>query len=80
MGVCENCKSRNMSAQVCDVRKALFSVKRMVQVGNRVVFESSGSYVEDTHTGSKISMRESGVMYMLKMWVQRPFQGQANQS
>ena len=77
VGICENGETRNMTAQVCDVNKALLSVKRMVQAGNRVVFEPSGGYIEDTHTGERIHMKESGGMYMLKMWVQRPFQGQA---
>ena len=49
----------------------------MVQAGNRVVFEPSGGYIEDTHTGERIHMKESGGMCMLKMWVQRLFQGQA---
>ena len=76
IGICENGETRNMTAQVCDV-KVLLSVKCMVQAGNRVVFEPSGGYIEDTHTGERIHMKESGGMYMLKMWVQRPFQGQA---
>ena len=78
VGVCENGETRNMTAQVCDVNKALLSVKRMVQAGNRVVFEANGGYIEDTHTGERIHMKENGGMYMLKMWVQRPFHGQAD--
>ena len=77
MGICEGGEERMMTAQVCDVNKALLSVKRMVQAGNRVVFEPQGGYVEDTKTGDKIYMRDSGGMYMLKMWVRRPFHGQA---
>ena len=74
----EDGKSRGITAQVCDVNKALLSVRRMVQAGNRVVFDSSGGYIEHTDTGDRIHMREQGGMYMLKLWVQRPFQGQAN--
>ena len=77
MGICEGGEERMMTAQVCDVNKALLSVKRIVQAGNRVVFETQGGYVEDTKTGDKIYIRDSGGMYMLKMWVRRPFHGQA---
>ena len=80
VGVCENGETRNMTAQVCDVNKALLSVKRMVQAGNRVVFEATGGYIEDAQTGERIHMKENGGMYMLKMWVQRPFPGQAERA
>ena len=33
---------RHMKAQVCDVNKALLSVHRVVQAGNKVVFSASG--------------------------------------
>ena len=80
VGVCENGETRNMTAQVCDVNKALLGVKRMVQAGNRVVFEATGGYIEDAQIGEGIHMKENGGMYMLKMWVQRPFPGQAERA
>ena len=64
----------NMKAQVCDVNKALLSVRRLTQAGNKVVFDPNGSYIEDTSTGDRMQLREKGGMYMLKLWVQRPFQ------
>ena len=39
--------ARQMKSQVCDVNKALLSVHRCVQAGNKVVFAASGSYIED---------------------------------
>jgi len=60
---------RKITAQVCDVNKALLSVKKVVQAGNRVVFDASGSYIEDLESGEKMWLREAGGMYMLKMWV-----------
>ena len=72
---------RAIKAQVCEVNKALLSVSRMVQAGNRVVFSRSGSYVEDENTGERISLREQGGMYMLKLWVKNEsFQRQAEES
>ena len=49
--------------------KALLSVHRVVQAGDRVVFAASGSYVKDEHTGETMALEEKGGMYMLKLWV-----------
>ena len=43
--------SRSITAQVCDVNKALLSVQKVVKAGNRVVFEEEGSYIESKGTG-----------------------------
>ena len=59
---------RHMKAQVCDVNKALLSVHRVVQAGNRVVFSASGSFVQDEQTGERMPPKEKGGMYMLKLW------------
>ena len=67
---------RTITAQVCDVNKALLSVKKTVAAGNRVVFEPAGGYIEDLHTGERLQLREEGGMYTLRMWARRPFQGQ----
>ena len=40
----EQGEARTIKAQVCDVNKALMSVSRMVQAGNKVVFAKSGGY------------------------------------
>ena len=61
--------ARNLTAQVCEVNKALLSVKRVVQAGNKVVFDADGSYIEDKSTGEKMWLREENGMYMLRMWV-----------
>ena len=41
-----------MTMQVTDVTKPLMSVREMVNAGQRVVFDSVGSYVENNMTGS----------------------------
>ena len=58
-----------MTAQVCDVNKALLRVKRVAKAGNRVVFDEDGSYIEDKQTGEKMWMEENNGMYILKLWV-----------
>ena len=61
---------REVTAQVCDVNKALLSVSKMCRAGNKVVFGApEGNYIEDLKTGERIWMIEEGVMYALKMWV-----------
>ena len=58
-----------MKVQICEVNKGLLSVKRMMQSGHRVVFDSCGSYIEDKETGEVMSMQENGGMFLLKLWV-----------
>ena len=60
---------RGITAQVCDVNKALLSVHKLVQSGNRVVFDSEGAFIEDKATRERIWLKEQGGMYTLKMWV-----------
>ena len=61
--------TRQMKAQVCEANKALLSVHRVAQAGNRVVFAASGSYVQDETSGETTALTEKGGMYMLKLWV-----------
>ena len=69
---------RHMKAQVCDVNKALLSVHRVAQAGNRVVFSASGSFVQDEQTGETMPLEEKGGAYMLKLWAEaQGFSGQA---
>ena len=58
IAVSDNGVARQMRAQVCEVNKALLSVHRVVQAGNRVVFAASGSYVEDEQTGETMELVE----------------------
>ena len=49
-----------MKSQVCEVNKALLSVHRCVQAGNKVVFAASGSYIEDETSGEVTPLQERG--------------------
>ena len=69
MAVSEEGVTRNITAQVCNVNKALMSVKKVMKAGNRVVFDDEGSYVQDKATGEKIWAKDEGGMFMIKMWV-----------
>ena len=74
-GITDDESLRNLKVQVCDVNKALLSVKKITNAGNRVIFDNEGSYIEDKLTGEKMWLREEGGMYMLRMWVRNPFTG-----
>ena len=71
MAVSEEGSLRKMRVQVCDVNKALLSVRRVTQAGNRVVFDEDGGWIEDKVTGQKMWMREKDGQYLLKLWVKR---------
>ena len=55
----------SITTQVCEVNKGLLSVRKVVEAGNRVVFDSTGSYIED----KKTHMRDEAETYMLRMYV-----------
>ena len=61
--------ARNLTAQVCEVNKALLSVRKVVQAGNRVAFDLEGSYIEDKKTQQRMWLKEENGMYMLRLWV-----------
>ena len=60
---------QKITAQICDVNKGLLSVVKMVNAGNTVVFSKSGNFIEDDHSGERISINEENGMYVLPMWM-----------
>ncbi len=70
-------KQRKIRAQVCAVNKGLLSVRRITEMGNKVVFDGPNSYIEDKESGEKIWMEECGGMYAIKLWVKTGFKGRA---
>ena len=73
LGETEEGFKKNIGAQVCDVNKALLSVKKVVEAGNRVIFDEEGSYIEDKASGEKIWMTEKGGMFTIKLWIKKGF-------
>ena len=63
-------QGKDITAQVCDVNKALLSVRKIVAAGNKVIFEKQGAYIEDPG-GRQIWLEEKQGMYMLKLWVKK---------
>ena len=60
-----------LTAQVTEVNKALLSVSKILRAGNRLVFDSAGSYIEHKPSGEWTPLEERGGIYVLKMWVPR---------
>ena len=69
LGSSEEGIERTLTAQVCDVNKALLSVRKVVAAGNKVIFDSDGSYIEDKTTGERMLLKDKEGMYMLSVWV-----------
>ncbi len=55
---------------MADITKPLGSVKKMLKAGNRVVFESSGSYVQNISTGRKTPIHERHGTFAMDLWIQ----------
>ena len=59
---------RDMTAQVCGINKGLLSVSKLVEKGNRVVFDKSGSYIQNQWTGEKMKLKAERGLFMLQLW------------
>ena len=71
VGYTEDGLANEVTAQICAVNQTLMSVSKVVKRGNRVVFDSDGSYIEHKETGARTWMEQDGGMYSVKMWVSR---------
>ena len=60
-----------MAAQVTDVSKALLSVMKIVQAGNRVVFDKDECFLESKNSGRRIPIEQRNGSYVLKVWIHR---------
>ena len=66
---------RAMTFQVAKVNKALGSVSQIVNNGNRVIFDPSGSYIENVFTNDRMWLRERNGVYVLDALVAPHDQG-----
>ena len=65
-----------LTIQVADVNRALLSVSKAVDGGNRVVFSKDWSDIEDMNTGERTTLSRRGGLYVLDTWVRsRPNDG-----
>ena len=61
-----------MKFQAAGVAKPLGSVKKMIMAHHRVVFDETGSYIENKVTGEVNMLREEEGNFMLDVWVPPP--------
>ena len=57
-----------LEIQKADVKKALGSVRKMFEAGNRVVFDDAGSCVENKETGERTALTKERGSYILTVW------------
>ena len=65
-------RARFMTFQLAKVIKALGSVSKIMSNGNRLVFNSGGSRIENLWSGDKAWLREENGVYVLDMLVAPP--------
>ena len=58
-----------MTFQCAEVNKALGSVSQIVHKGSRVVFDESGSYIQDKASGSRLWLEEQNGVFVLSAYV-----------
>ena len=59
----------NMRFRLANVTKPLGAVSSVCDKGNRVVFDSEGSYVELKSSGKRIPLRRQNGVYVMDVWV-----------
>ena len=67
--------------QVTHARKPLASVSKIVRKGNRVVFDATGSYIENVGSGKRIELHEENGTYHLDVeFLLKPSEGFTRQA
>ena len=67
-----NCEVlHKITAEVSDVKKALLSVAKLVNLGNRVVLERGNSFIEKKAMKQRIPIEGKNGAYVLKVWINR---------
>ena len=67
--ITEEGDSAKMTFQMAQVNKALASVRRICEAGNKVVFDEMGSLIENKRTGKKTHMQKVNGVYVIKVKV-----------
>ena len=53
--------------QIADISKALTSVAKIADLGNKIVLDSNGGYIECKETGDRTEVHRKGNVYVLEM-------------
>ena len=71
MAVTDTGVTNQMTAQATEVNKALLSVAKIVQAGNKVEFENNSNDIENTTSGKRIPIEQKNGSYVMKVWIPR---------
>ena len=69
--VTEEGRTAKATFQVADVTRAFCSVSRVCDQGNRVVFDSTGGYIENAN-GKKTAFRRGNNVYVMELYAHDP--------
>ena len=69
-GVTDNWYPFNIKAQVAAVKSPLGSVMHMVKAGNRLVFDSQGSFMQNKITGQTLKIHERNGGFEMDLWIE----------
>ena len=71
-GYTDQGEEADMLMQITDVKKSLFSVKKICDRGNRVVFGRGGGVIHNLATNKLTPFRKQGGVYMMDLWIPKP--------
>ena len=68
MSTADGAQLRKVTLQVANVNETLGSVSKMVRNGDRVVFDTSGSYIENKMTKDVQWLQERDEVFVVGWW------------
>jgi hypothetical protein len=77
-GITRQGKKVGMTFQVADVTKPLGAVRAMLAAGNKVVFESGNSYIQDKTRTIKTPIEERNGAFVFDIWRPKAASNQVN--
>jgi hypothetical protein len=77
-GITKQGNKVGMTFQIADVTKPLGAVRAMLAAGNKVVFESGNSYIQDRTRTIKTPIEERNGSYVFDIWRPKAANNQGN--
>ena len=59
----------SVNVQIADVKSNLAAGMKIIEADNRIILDSSGSYIENKKTGDRIQIRHENGCFVFDMWV-----------
>ena len=68
-GYSDECCPLTVNVQIADVKSNLAAGMRIIEADNRIILDSTGSYIENKKTGDRIKIRHENGCFVFDMWV-----------